>query len=66
MTTLVLTVTALLVLAAIQCAGASDARSAAKHAITKYAELRTSQPDDPYPARITRGSALRTHVARLP
>jgi hypothetical protein len=70
MTTLILTVTALLVLAAIQTAGAGDARNAAKQLAVKYAELRTpagaQTPDGAYPARVARSTPLRTHVARLP
>jgi len=65
MTTLILTVTALLALAAIQCAGASDTRIAARQP-AKYAELRTSQMNHSYPARLASTTAVRTHVARLP
>jgi hypothetical protein len=64
MTTLILTVVALLVLAAIQCAGAGDARSAANLQVVVKRPVPAHMLSDIGPQ--LRGIPMRTHVARNP
>jgi hypothetical protein len=64
LTTLILTVVALLVLAAIQSAGAGDARSAAVRQVVKQ-PVSAHVLTDGGP-QMRRGMPLRTHVARNP
>jgi hypothetical protein len=72
MTTLILTVMALLLLAAVQTV-AGDARSAATQPFVRKAALLASNdigaralPADMRLAQAGRGMSVRTHVARLP
>jgi hypothetical protein len=73
MTTLILTVLGLLMLAAIQTTGASDSRSAARLPFARHTAVRVPSdagaralPADVRLAETGRGVRVRTHVARLP